>query len=161
MSDKYEGLNLPQLLDLMHGNVEPEPVSLLPATDAWLVVAGWLVATVVIGLAAWRRRWQRNRYRREALSALANIEADSSLDAKGSAAEIAELIKRTALAAYPRDTVASLYGESWSAFLVESANHDKRVAAGADAIAQAAYSPVADDTAIVPAARRWIRVHRA
>ena len=161
MADRYEGLNLPQLLDLMHGNVEPEPVSLLPATDAWLVLAGWAVAVLAIGLAAWRRRWQRNRYRREALRMLAGIEADTRLDASTSAAQIAELLKRTALAAYPRDTVASLYGRTWSEFLVESANHDRRVAEKADDLAAAAYSPGQSGPDLLPAARRWIRLHRA
>lgn len=161
MTERYDGLSLPELLDLMHGNVEPEPVSLLPATDAWLVVAGWAVAIIAIALAAWRRRWQRNRYRREALRALADIEADAALDASTSAARIAELVKRTALAAYPREAVASLYGKTWSEFLVRSANHDRRVAAGADALASAAWSPVAGSPDLAPAARRWIRVHRA
>jgi hypothetical protein len=92
---------------------------------------------------------------------LADIEADTSLDASTSAGRIAELVKRTALAAYPRDTVASLYGKTWSEFLVASANHDKRVAAGADELASAAWSPDAGGPYLVPAARRWIRVHRA
>ena len=161
MSERYDGLNLPELLGLMHGNVEPAPVSLLPATDAWLVVAGWTVAGIAIALAAWRRRWQRNRYRREALKALADIEADASLDASTSAARIAEVVKRTALAAYPRETVASLYGKAWSEFLVASANHDRRVAAGANELASAAWLPGAVRPDLLPTARRWIRVHRA
>ena len=161
MSDRYEGLNLPELLELMHENVEPEVVSLLPATDAWLVLAGWIVTVLAIALGAWRRRWRRNRYRRDALRMLAGIEADTSLDATASAAQIAELVKRTALAAYPRDAVASLYGKTWSAFLVESANHDRRVAEQADDLASAAYMPGKSGPDLLPAARRWIRVHRA
>ena len=160
MTERYDGLNLPELLDLMHGNVEPAPVSLLPATDAWLVVAGWTVALFAIALAAWRRRWLRNRYRREALRALAAIEADTSLDAATSAARVAELVKRTALAAYPRKAVAALYGKAWSEFLVTSANHDRRVAAGAEQLASAGWLPGTDSPDLVPAARRWIRVHR-
>ena len=161
MSERYDGLSLPELLDLMHGNVEPAPVSLLPATDAWLVVAGWTIAIVTIATAAAWRRWQRNRYRREALRALDNIKADASLDASTSAAQIAEVVKRTALAAYPRETVASLYGKAWSEFLVTSSKHDRRVAASADELASAAWLPGADGPGLLPAARRWIRVHRA
>jgi hypothetical protein len=92
---------------------------------------------------------------------LAGIEADTRLDASTSAAQIAELVKRTALAAYPRDTVASLYGRTWSEFLVESANHDRRVAEKADDLAAAAYSPGKSGPDLLPAARRWIRLHRA
>jgi hypothetical protein len=160
MSERYEGLSLPDLLALMHENVEPGAISLLPATEAWLVLAGWVVAVLAVALAAWRRRWQRNRYRREALRTLANIEADAGLDASASAARVAELVKRTALAAYPRDRVASLYGACWSTFLIESARQDRRVVAGADELASAAWSPGAGGPDLIPAARRWIKVHR-
>ena len=65
---QYDGLNLPQLLDLMHGLVMPEPVAWLPQTPGWWIVLGWLLAILL--LLAWQfpRRRQRNRYRRDALA---------------------------------------------------------------------------------------------
>lgn len=41
---RFDGLNLPQLIELMHEVVQPEPVSRLPQTVGWWVVLGWLVA---------------------------------------------------------------------------------------------------------------------
>ena len=159
MSDRpeLEGLNLPQLLDLMHDVVEPEPVSWLPQTIGWWILAGWLLAVGL--LVTWHayRSWRRNRYRRESLNALDSIEAQSGPEG---AAQVAVLLKRTALAAYPRDKVANLYGAEWSQFLRESANHDPLVDAAADQIATAAYSRNTNVDALVEPARRWIKVHR-
>lgn len=158
---RFEGLNLPQLLDLMHDPVMPEPVSWAPQTDGWWIALGWLLA--VIGLAAlrYRRYRRRNRYRREALAALRTIESQATQDPRGSAVAVAQLVKRTALAVWPREQVAALYGEQWAEFLVATAPGDQQVAEGAGPIARGAYDPGADGRTLVPPARRWIRVHRA
>lgn len=150
----YEGLNLPQLLDRMHDIVAPDPVSMLPATDGWWVLLGWLAAiALIIGVRA-RRRWLANAYRREALAALDAITAPTGH-------ELGVLLRRTALAAFPRDQVASLHGEEWATFLCRSASNDPVVAAAADDLARAPYRPDVDPGALVAPARRWIEVHRA
>ena len=158
MSD-YAGLNLPQLLELLEPIVLPDPVPLLPVTPGWWVLAGWLL-TIGVGLAV-RLRAQHlaSRYRREALAAI-NALADRGLAAADTAAGIAAIVKRTALAAYPRAEVASLAGADWSEFLVRTADDDPLVRDKAGAIAAAAYRPT-DPQEIVEAARRWIRTHRA
>ena len=64
-------------------------------------------------------RWLHNCYRREALTELAQQETKLA-DANRRAAAIttiAELLKRTALSAFPRESVASLTGAAWLAFL--------------------------------------------
>ena len=154
---RYDGLNLPQLLDLMYDVVRPEPSAWLPQTIGWWILVVWLLTAG--SLFAWHahRSWRRNRYRREALVALDWIEAQSSPDG---AAQVAVLLKRTALAVYPRDTVAHLYGAEWSRFLSESAAHDPLVDAGVNAMAEAAYRKDADVGELVEPARRWIKVHR-
>ena len=150
----YKGLNLPQLLDRMHDIVLPEPVSLLPATDGWLVLAGWLAAVaLILGIRA-RLRFKANAYRREALAQLDALAAPSGL-------ELGMLLRRTAIAAFPRTRVASLYGDEWAAFLCQSANDDPVVAAAAADLARAPYRPDINADALVAPARRWIEVHRA
>ena len=161
MSARFEGLNLPQLLELMHEIVIPDPVPWTPQTPGWWVLLGWSVAVaILIGIAIVRRR-RRNRYRREALALLDVIDAEQHLAPTESARRIAEIVKRTALVAYPRQRVARLYGERWAAFLRESAGNDKRVAEAAEAMANAAYRPDADGRSIMQPAKRWVRVHRA
>jgi hypothetical protein len=77
---QYDGLNLPQLLDLMHGLVMPEPVPWLPQTPGWWIVLGWLLAVLL--LAVWQlvRRRRRNRYRRDALAELDAITVRQDMD---------------------------------------------------------------------------------
>lgn len=161
MSERFEGLNLPQLLDLMHELVVPEPVPWLPQTPGWWVLCGWALAVAVLVVVAIARRRRRNRYRREALASLDAIAARSQLDAADSARRVADVLKRAALAAYPRARVASLYGKDWARFLCESAGNDRQVTEAAESLAGAAYRPDADGRSLLRPARRWVRVHRA
>jgi hypothetical protein len=161
VSERFEGLNLPQLLDLMHELVVPEPVPWLPQTPGWWVLCGWALAIMALLIAAIARRRRRNRYRREALASLDAIAAQSQLSAAESARGVAEIIKRAALVAYPRARVAGLHGREWARFLYESSGNDGQVAEAAESLASAAYRPDADGRALLQAARRWVRVHRA
>lgn len=156
--NRFEGLNLVDLLELLHEIVPPLPVSLMPQTVGWWILGGWALAVVCCVAAALIRHRRRNRYRRIAVSELRAISARQ--DDPRAAAELAALLKRTALAAYPRDRVASMYGRDWAAFLVQSVNGDRRVAEAADALAAAAYREDSNLPVIVPAAERWIRQHR-
>ena len=101
----------PASLGNLRDIVIPEPVSWWPPAPGWWVVI--LVGCLLAALAAWRgwSRWRANAYRREALSKLERAE---------SIAAVANLLKRTALGAYPRSSVASLTGDAWCRFLTES-----------------------------------------
>jgi predicted negative regulator of RcsB-dependent stress response len=158
---KYDGLNLPQLLNLMHELVMPEPVTWLPQTPGWWIVLGWLLAVML--LAGWQvvKRRRRNRYRRDALAELKAIATQPELGPAESAQCVAVLLKQTALVAYPREDVAALYGDDWARFLKESAGNDRQVTDAADMLAAAAYRPDADGSVLTGPARRWIRLHRA
>ena len=158
---QYDGLNLPQLMDLMHGLAMPESVSWLPATPGWWIALGWLLAVAFIAAWQFARHRRRNRYRRDALAELDAITAEKQIDPAESAQRIAAVLKRTALVAYPRADVAALYGADWSRFLTASADNDARIAAAADSLAAAAYRPDADPDVLAEPARRWIRRHRA
>ncbi len=157
----YDGLNLPQLLELMHELHLPEPISMIPQTPGWWVLGGWLAAIALVVIDQVVKRRRHNRYRREAQTSLDGIAARTADDPSGSAQEIAALLKRTALAAYPRETVAPLYGGDWAAFLTRTAGNDPEVAAAADRLASGAYRAVVDASDLVRPARRWIRLHRA
>ncbi|VVE35274.1 hypothetical protein PIN31115_03849 [Pandoraea iniqua] len=148
---------------------------------------GWPVAAVIlmVGLLwfAWRtwRRYRTNRYRREALAQLqqwtialrlpdSSAAADADIASRARALrEIAALLKRVALSAWPREAVASLTGNAWAAFL--RASHDNRGAA-TDTIAALVTSAEyrSDDSlcrewdaprtdALVHACRDWIERH--
>ena len=145
----------------MHGLVMPDPVSLMPMTPGWLVLAGWLLAVLILTARHLIKQRRLNRYRREALALLKTIECERDLCPVEAAQRIAALLKRTALAAYPRQQVASLSGDEWAQFLKESTNNDQQVADAAEMLAEAAYRPDADGRELSTPARRWIRLHRA
>ena len=158
---RFDGLNLAELAELMHGLVMPDPVSLLPTTPGWWILLGWSLAVFVLAGGFLLRRRRRNRYRREALAVLKSIDRQTDLSAAEAAQRIGSLLKRTALAAYPRQQVASLSGTEWAQFLKESTNDDREIAKAAESLAAAAYRPDADGRKLSAPARRWIRKHRA
>lgn len=160
MSDRYADLSLPELLDLMHPIVEPDAVSWLPQTPGWWIVLGWSLGCGLLLIRHRRRRAAKNRYRRAAEAELDAIAIVSDSDPLHAAEAIAELLKRTALSAFPRDRVATLTGPEWAAFLVRSAGNDESIAAVAARLSEAAYRPDADGRQLIEAARRWIRRHR-
>ncbi|MCI1001980.1 MULTISPECIES: DUF4381 domain-containing protein [Ochrobactrum] len=98
-------------LRTLHDIAIPPSVSWLPQTWGWALVAVLLLLGLAILLFRWVKRYRRNAYRREALQILENISNTAP------ATEIAELLKRTALSAFPRADVAALSGGQWVAFL--------------------------------------------
>jgi len=88
-----------------------EPISLFPATAAWWWPLG--LGLIIVTTGTWRfvQQRRRNRYRREALAELAKLRAANDIGA------IPVLLKATALQAYGRAEVASLFGQEWLEFL--------------------------------------------
>jgi Domain of unknown function (DUF4381) len=136
--------------EAMQGLILPPPVSFWPATPAWFVLLVVLAALLL--WVAWRgwRRWRADAYRREALRAV---------EAAQQPAEIAAILKRTALAAWPRSEVAALSGPDWTTFLQRTAPGAKLDATAARRLASLAYAPVSLDAR--DDAARWIRFHDA
>jgi hypothetical protein len=163
-----ESPSLAQLADV----VPPPPVPWMPQTIGWQVL-GVLLALLLLWL-AWRglRRYWRNRYRREALAELHGLEAQWKQDAAKASVPVLValpvLIKRCALAAWPRDEVASMNGAAWAQFVLAHAGHATH---GAQALApllreiqyhdaQALQRVSAQDVRVLlEAAHQWIQGH--
>ncbi|MBO9100966.1 MULTISPECIES: DUF4381 domain-containing protein [unclassified Rhizobium] len=147
----------------------PEPISWLPQTWGWAMLAGLLgLALLFIGLRR-LRRYRANAYRREALLHLLDVEERMSDPARRHEGihALAELLKRVALAGWSRKEVASMSGSSWVRFL---GDHD-------DTPSEPALATLLDDfeyrddgtldtmpsnveSDLTTAARRWIGGHR-
>lgn len=95
-------------LDNLRDIAEPAPVSWWPLAPGWWAVI--TLAAVAITFYAYRawQRWRANQYRRAALAELHTANTD---------ADIAAILKRTALCAFPRIEVASLEGAAWCSWL--------------------------------------------
>jgi Domain of unknown function (DUF4381) len=115
-----------------------------PAPGAW-VVLGIAVAILSIAGWGWYTSRQRNAYRRAGLLLLADART---------VYDISVIMKRVALAAFPRERVASLYGDDWAAFLQETCPRS-------DFSGIAASDPARESNqALIALAGTWIRHHR-
>ena len=86
----------------------PEPPPFWPpAPGVWLLAAVAL-ALVVASLLVWRRHRAANAYRRAGLVLLEDART---------ARDVNIVLKRVALAVFPRTEVAPLFGEDWAVFL--------------------------------------------
>ena len=156
-------------LDQLHDIIVPAPVPWWPPAPGWYWVLGFvLVLALVFAFRAFIR-WQRNRYRREALAELAQLEYQ--LKSAGARASVllalSELLKRTALTAFPREQVASLTGLEWFAFLDGTAKGSSfGVGLGAtleNAIYDSRKVEVLDEQelqALLSAISHWIKYHQ-
>src|SRR5262245_4153617 len=107
--------NDPASLERLHDIVLPIPAPWWPAAPAWYLLGGLLALFLCASVWTLIAIWRRNAYRRAGLAELERLE--SQLNHSDSMPKLAELVKRVALAAYPRERVASLTGNPWLSFL--------------------------------------------
>jgi len=152
MSDTAEApVSLVGLIDSLVDPVPPPPISMMPQTWGWAVLAG--VIALAVAAAIWRAvaRHRANAYRRAALAELANARTTANL---------ATLLRRTALAAYPRVAVAGLAGTDWTDFLDRSAPGGFPSDAREDLRHAFCREPSAPSQHLRDATARWIKTHR-
>lgn len=140
-------------LDRLHDIVEPPPVPWWPPAPGWYVVLALVTAAAAWFCVRYWRQWQANAYRREALH---------ELQAAKSPTEIAELLRRTALAIAPRSRIASLSGDGWAEWLA-SCVPESMPRAVYLLLAGSVYDPTTPDTDIAlirDYAKTWIERHR-
>lgn len=152
MHEEWKGLSLAELIDLLEPVPEPAPISMAPQTMGWV----WLgLMLLVLGAAlVWMflRRWRRDAYRRAALAELGNTAQDAS--------SIARLVRRTALAAYPRSAVASLFGDSWLTFLDDAYGGSGFSNGPGKVLATAPYQEEPAGEPLTLLVKEWIKRHR-
>ncbi|WP_321788407.1 DUF4381 domain-containing protein [Paraburkholderia sp. J94] len=158
--------NTPADLQALRELALPAPVPYWPQTVGWLIVLALLLAVALaIAWFAWRRH-RKQRYRRLALAELASIATRIGDGAQRAPAlaDLASLLKRTALAVLPRERVAALSGAAWLDFLQRTHGFDAQsgallmlVSYGPES--QRAAVASADAQRLVDAARDWIAHH--
>ena len=131
----------------------PPEVSLWPPAPGWWIVAAAGLAAVVIVSVAAVARYRADAYRREALRELDSVEPCG----------ISTVLKRAALAAWPREKVAALTGAAWLAFLDRSARTTAFTDGAGRHIETLTFGGTIDRAstdAARAAARIWVRRHR-
>jgi hypothetical protein len=158
----------PTNLENLYDIVTPPPVPWWPPAPGWFVVGG--VVLVLIARVAWRawKRRQAAAYRRAGLAEWQRLKVMAADPGQREAAlrQLPELMKRTALAAFPREEVAPLSGSAWLRFLDRTGHTDAFTHGCGQLLPDLSYNPQATadlDAATVEAlfaiARRWIRGH--
>lgn len=165
-------------LEKLHDIVAPAPPSWLPQTWGWAALALLLVVMAVLMIVRARRRRAANLYRVQALAELAALERRLDRPANAPPSEaggaradalraLPPLLKRVALAAWPRDRVARLTQDSWTEWLRANAPEPlpdaaTRLLDDLEYRSPQALAALSDDDAraCIAAARRWIETHR-
>jgi hypothetical protein len=152
--------SLIDLIDQLQDIVEPAPVSMIPQTWAWAVVAAFLLAGLVAGGWAWVRHRRATAWRRAALAELRALAPALEASEPGALARLQTLLRRVALATAPRAEVAGLTGTDWADYLARTGGDFGALGA---TLAEAPYRPgrAGEGRVALDAARAWIRRLRA
>ncbi|MBZ6074718.1 DUF4381 domain-containing protein [Microvirga puerhi] len=135
----------------------PSAVSWWPPAPGWWLIGAGIVATVLVASIRAYRRYRANAYRREAIR---------ELDALSDRKAVMPLLKRAAMTAYGRGSVAALSGADFLTFLDRTGRTEDFTSGPARLLPALAYSrettmtPL-DFAAAVAAARRWLQIHEA
>lgn len=102
----------------------PPPISWWPLAPGWYVICFMLLVVIVSIFYLVKRRYLQRYPKRQALRLLAFYEQEWQNTQQGSraCANVSELLRRVALAYFPRHDVAGLHGEAWLNFLNQSSS---------------------------------------
>jgi len=146
--------------------IEPAPVKFTYTTPGWYVLGALLLLLIIV--VAWLliRHYMRNRYRREAIKSLLQIE--NMYAAKNNYTDLVYetnmLAKRVAMSTYGRPSVAGLRGEEWINYM--NSKWRKKSFNTNDALLLTnnlyTFSPLPAEQAslFVSKTKDWIRKHR-
>lgn len=100
----------------------PPPISWWPLAPGWYVLIALLVLIAVFIFYRINTSYRHARAKKQALRLLIDYQKhyQKENNAALASARISELLRRVALAYYPREKVASLHGEEWVCFLNET-----------------------------------------
>lgn len=102
----------------------PSPISSWPLTVGWYILAALLLFIIIGAVSLLVRYIQKNRVKRAAIKHLTKLQAHYQQQQATipTLQEISSILRRVALAYYPRHHVAGLHGLDWLRFLNETGN---------------------------------------
>lgn len=142
----------------------PDPVSWWPPAPGW-----WILAVLILIVLAGGIWWYLRRRRRLAAARAATRELDemrnrfhAQNDAAAYLRGLSKLLRRYALAAFPRRDTAALTGEDWLRFLDRHSESGRFTQGPGRLLIEAPYRPTADTKPEELAAlvEDWIRRNR-
>ena len=157
--EELEKLPLYELIPLLDDLQVPEPISYFPVTPIWTWIFGFAALIAALLLFKFWKRWQRERYRKLACH---ELERAASVNGAAYVRKVSQILKWTALAAYPRKRVANLEGVDWLHFLDSTSGGTEFSEGVGQSLASSQYQRNADveEDALGALAKKWIRTHR-
>ena len=138
----------------------PDPISWWPLAWGWWMVAGSLIIVGGLALWAWLYR-QRTQSRRAALVQLGRVKEQyaTQADDHWAIVQLSHLVRRYALATFPRSQVAGLSGQAWLQFLDHTGQTNQFSHGPGQSLGSGPFQPqgsgsVAD---LIPLIERWIK----
>lgn len=136
-----------------------------PAPSWWPPAPGWwllgLLFVALLVVAGWRLAvlWRHWRLRRRALDELQRLVRSYRDDPRALTAGLSILLRRAALARFPRREVAALAGEAWLRFLDRTGDTNGFSNGAGRALADAPFQRAArvESNALIGLTRRWLR----
>jgi len=141
----------------------PPSISLWPETWTSRITVTAALAALVVSVVWILHQYAVNRYRREALAELDRI-THAPIEPGQLAQDLTVLVRRTALAAFPREQVAQLTGQAWLDFLDRSYGGTEFSQGVGRSLEVAGYRRAdseSDQPPPIDLIRRWIKVHHA
>lgn len=138
----------------------PDAVNAWPPGPGWWLLAALALVLAIVGLVWLLRRYRANAWRRQARAALDTAwrQWREDGDATTYLQSVNAILKRSALRQFPRETVASLSGEEWEAFL-DAQWRRQQAGFSALSFARHAYAPAPEEldlTALHRLGRQWV-----
>ena len=128
-----------------------------PAPGWWLLAGLSLILTATAGFVLWRRL-RLHRQRQRILAMLDRLETGSAGEATPELlAQLSDLIRRLALARFPRHEIASLTGDDWLRFLDDSGGDGRFSSGPGQVLAQGPYMRELPDAVDSRALTRLVR----
>ena len=158
---------LQQALEALRPNHLPDPVTWWPPAPGWWLTACILLVCVVTAAFLLYRHYSRNRYRRAALKESEHIAAcqESNEDSHALVSDLNRLLKRVALSAWPRETVAALHGNEWLDFLDKTSRSNDFTTGPGQVFGDTRFAPgehtlnQSEINQLQRLVERWIRKH--
>ena len=144
----------------------PPPLDLTTLAPGWWVLIGLSLALILISIWLIYRRFRKKAYLRQAVRELEKVEQSFHADGRSDIylMKMNEILKRVALASYPRIHVAPLAGEAWVSFLANTGKEPEFTTGAGELLIDGPYSgmePLSRENQIrlQQLGIRWIRKH--